>query len=56
VNRRRRLAVLLSGLVAATTMTALPVAQASSPSVQVPARQWGCVWVDLVDKAVCLSN
>lgn len=56
MTRRRRLAVLVAGLIAASGVVALPLAEATEPSVKVPARQWGCVWVDLVGTAVCVSG
>jgi hypothetical protein len=56
VTRRQRLAVVLTGVVAATTLSALPLAEATEPTVNVPARQWTCIWVDLLKQGICLTG
>lgn len=57
MNRRRRLAVLLAGLIAAGGLTVLPDANAAElTNTSVPVRQWGCIWLDALDISVCLSG
>jgi len=57
---RRRIAVVLVGIAATTSVAFLPAAHATGPStvptVVVPARTWGCAWVDVLHVAYCLSG
>ena len=58
MNRRRRLAILLVGVVGACGVTALPAAQAEEPvpSVTTTASRWGCAWLDALDFHFCLGR
>jgi hypothetical protein len=57
---RRRLALQLVGLVATSGIAVLPAAHAteSTPAtrVTVPARTWGCAWLDVVHVAYCIGR
>lgn len=57
---RRRLAVVLVGLIATSGVAALPAARAAEPApatrVTVPARTWGCAWLDVLQVAYCIGR